>query len=128
MKEFEAFVKNFLSALFILFVISFITSGFLTDWAFGFLFSFTLGYTLMVCDYILLIRFFRKFIQQATIKSTVKSGFLWRYLFIMLSMVSISFFTPLNFFAIILAILVTNVGLILAAVKHYQGWRIWKKS
>jgi hypothetical protein len=34
-------------------------------------------------------------------------------------------FTPLNFFAIILAVTVVNIGLILSVTKHYKEWRKW---
>ena len=125
MKEFDLFVKSLLFILSILFAISFFISGFLTDWNFQFLFSFTLGYTLMVFDYILLIRFSRRLPEQVAVNYFPKSGFFWRYILIASLLIGISVFTPLNFFAIILAVAVTNVGLILSVAKHYKEWRRW---
>jgi len=125
MKEFDLFVKSLLFILSTLFAISFFISGFLTDWNFQFLFSFTLGYTLMVFDYILLIRFSRKLPEQVTVNYFPKSGFFWRYILIAFILIGISVFTPINFFAIILAVAITNIGLILSVAKHYKEWRRW---
>ncbi len=125
MKEFDLFVGNLLFILFILFAISFFISGLLTDWNFQFLFSFTLGYTLMVFDHILLIRFSRRLPEQVAINYFPKSGFFWRYILIASLLIGISVFTPINFFAIIVAVVVTNAGLILSVAKHYKEWRGW---
>ena len=125
MKEFELFVRNLFFILSLLFAISFFVSGFLTDWNFQFLFSFTLGYTLMVFDYIFLIGFSRRLPEQVTVNYFPGTGFFWRYILIASFLIGISVFTPLNFFAIISAVAVTNIGLILSVAKHYKEWRKW---
>ena len=125
MKEFDLFVGNLLFILFILFAVSFFISGLLTDWNFQFLFSFTLGYTLMIFDHILLIRFSRRLPEQVAVNHFPKPGFFWRYILVASLLIGISMFTPINFFAIILAVVVTNVGLILSVAKHYKEWRRW---
>ena len=125
MKEFVSFVKDLFLVTLILFFIAFFALALLTSWNVSFLFSFCTGYMVMVFDYILLVRFSQRLPEQVAANYFPKSGFLWRYLLIASFLIGISMFTPLNFFAIILAVTVVNIGLILSVTKHYKEWRKW---
>ncbi|ADY74041.1 hypothetical protein Dester_1410 [Desulfurobacterium thermolithotrophum DSM 11699] len=125
MKEFDSFIKTLFSTLIFLFFVGFFLSGLFTGWNFKFLFSFVLGYFLMLLDYVLLARFSRKLPKHVALNYFPKSGFLWRYLLLTSILVGISLFTPIDFFAIICAVVLTNLGLLLSIAKNYKEWRGW---
>ena len=126
MKEFESFVRTFALVELFSFSVGVLTSlifkGF-TD----FTFSFAVGYLIMAFDYYLLIRFSRHLLQQVLSGYFPKSGFLWRYLSVLLILVGLSLFTRLNFFAIILAVTLGQIGMFISVVVHRKERRKWRE-
>ena len=126
MREFETFIKSLFSILFVLYGVVLLLSGILTNWDINFLLSFSIGYGVMFFDYILLVKFSRKVPILVEANYFPKSGFFWRYLAVASLLIGTAIlFTKLNFFAIILAVATTNIGLILSVIKHYKEWRGW---
>ncbi|MEO2068984.1 MAG: hypothetical protein ABGX27_05675 [Desulfurobacteriaceae bacterium] len=126
MREFETFIRSLFSILLVLYGVVLLLSGLLTNWNTYFLLSFSIGYGVMILDYILLVKFSRRVPILVKANYFPKSGFFWRYLFVASILIgTATLFTQLDFFAIILAVAATNVGLILSVIKHYKEWRGW---
>jgi len=95
----------------------------------NFLTSFLIGFLLMAVDYYLLFKFSRTVPQQVLKGMYPKTGFLWRFLIITgLLLISISLFTRINFFAIILAVVTATIGLFIAILKHNRERGEWKEA
>ncbi len=127
MKEFESFIRTFVLVETFCFVaglgVSLILKGLST-----FTFSFLIGYAVMAFDYYLLVKFSRRLPQQVLAGYFPKPGFLWRYLSILLILVGLSLFTRLNFFAIISAVALSQLGLFISVLVHRKEWRKWKEA
>ena len=127
MREFESFIKTFivveLLSFFFGFLISFVFKGFS-----NFTLSFIAGYLVMAFDYYLLVKFSRRLPQQVLAGYFPKSGFFWRYLSIILILIGLSLFTRLDFFAIISAVALSQLGLFVSVLVHRKEWRKWKEA
>ncbi len=127
MREFESFIKTFtvveLLSFFFGFLISFVFKGFS-----NFTLSFIAGYLVMAFDYYLLVKFSRRLPQQVLAGYFPKPGFFWRYLSIILILVGLSLFTRLDFFAIISAVALSQLGLFVSVLVHRKEWRKWKEA
>ena len=127
MREFESFVRTFIIVELLSFsaglLVSLALKGF-TD----FTFSFVLGYLTMAFDYYLLVRFSKRLPQQVLAGHFPKPGFFWRYLSVLLILVGLSLFTRIDFFAIISAVALSQLGLFISVLVHRKEWRKWKEA
>ena len=127
MKEFESFVRTFVLVEFLCFTAGFVVSFLLKGFS-PFTFSFLIGYAVMAFDYYLLVKFSKRLPDQVLAGYFPKPGFLWRYLSILLILVGLSLFTRLNFFAIISAVALSQLGLFISVLVHRKEWRKWKEA
>ncbi len=126
MNEFNSFLRKLIAVEFFLFLLSFIIAGLQGR---GFLVSLLIGWMVVVVDYFLLVRFSRKVPQLVSVNVFPKSGFMWRFLIVAgVLLVSISLFTHIDFFAIILAVVTANAGLFVAAILHSREQKRWKDT
>jgi len=127
MREFEDFVSLLTKVEFLL-----LSSGLLVSFLFkglsAFTFSFFIGSFIVFLDYLYLVRFSRRLPELVKAGIVPKSGFIWRYASILLILVGISLFTPLNFFAIISAVALSQLGLFISVLLFYKEWRRWKEA
>jgi hypothetical protein len=124
MKEFEQFLRLFFTVQLAVFFFSFSAVILLKGWG-NFTYSYLVGYCVMALDYFMLVRFAKRLPQQVLAGYFPKSGFAWRFLSVLLVLVGLSLFTPLNFFAIISAVVATNLALFLAVLLRQKEWRRW---
>ncbi len=127
MREFESFIKTFAVVELLLFSLGLLIS-LIFEGLSNFTFSFVIGYLVMAFDYYLLIRFSKRLPQQVLAGYFPKSGFFWRYLSVILILVGLSLFTRLDFFAIISAVALSQLGLLVSAVVQRKEWRKWKEA
>ncbi len=127
MKEFEGFIRTFVLVELLCFVAGLGVSLVLKGLS-PFTFSFLIGYTVIAFDYYLLVKFSRRLPQQVLAGYFPKPGFFWRYLSILLILVGLSLFTRLNFFAIISAVALSQLGLFISVLVHRKEWRKWKEA
>lgn len=127
MREFESFVRTFVLVELLCFVTGLLASLLLKGLSL-FTFSFFIGYLTMAFDYYLLVKFSKRLPQQVLAGYLPKPGFFWRYLSILLILVGLSLFTRLDFFAIISAVTLSQLGLFISVVVHRKEWRKWKEA
>jgi len=127
MREFESFVRVFVLVELLCFISGLLISLALKGFS-QFTLSFLIGYFTMAFDYYLLIRFSKRLPQQVLAGYFPKPGFFWRYLSILLILVGLSLFTRLDFFAIISAVTLSQLGLFLSILVHRKEWRKWKEA
>lgn len=127
MREFESFVRVFVLVELLCFISGLLISLALKGFS-QFTLSFLIGYFTMAFDYYLLIRFSKRLPQQVLAGYFPKPGFFWRYLSILLILVGLSLFTRLDFFAIISAVALSQLGLFLSILVHRKEWRKWKEA
>ena len=127
MREFESFVRTFIFAEFFCFLVGLIASLVLNGFS-SFTFSYLIGYAVMAFDYYLLVKFSRRLPQQVLAGYFPKPGFFWRYLSVLLILVGLSLFTRLDFFAIISAVALSQLGLFISVVVYRKEWRKWKEA
>jgi hypothetical protein len=125
---FERFIKKLIWIELFLFSAVFLFL-FILNFDKTFLLSFIVGFLLSVIDYYLLMKY-SKSVPYHVLKGIYpKTGFLWRFLIITgLLLISISLFTRINFFAIILAVVTATVGLFIATLKHSRERGEWKEA
>ncbi len=127
MKEFESFVRTFILVEFLCFIAGFVVSLLFKGFS-PFTLSFLVGYAVMAFDYYLLFKFSKRLPNQVLAGYFPKPGFLWRYLSILLILVGLSLFTRLNFFAIISAVALSQLGLFISVLVHRKEWKKWKEA
>ena len=127
MREFENFIRTFIFIEFFCFLTGLITSLVLKGFS-SFTSSYLIGYTVMAFDYYLLVKFSRQLPQQVFAGYFPKPGFFWRYLSLLLILVGLSLFTRLDFFAIISAVALSQLGLFVSVVVYRKEWRKWKEA
>ena len=127
MKEFERFLSLLLRIE--VFLFSFTSVLVWLSAEKEFFVSYLLGWLVVALDYFLLVRFSKRVPDLASSGTVPKSGFLWRFLLISgVLLVSLSLFTRLDFFAIILAVAAGNAGLFAAVILSRKEWREWKDT
>jgi len=127
LEDFNAFINRLAKIELILFSISFILCFFF--FSKSFLLSYLIGFIISFLDYYLLFRFSKEVPFRVLSGQYPRSGFLWRFLLISgILLISISLFTRLNFFAIILAVATANLGLFIATIKHGRERGEWKEA
>ncbi len=126
MKEFKYFLRKLITVELVLFFLSCVIAGLAGK---AFMLSLLIGWTVMAVDYFLLIRFSKRVPQLVAVNVFPKSGFMWRFLTIAgILLVSISLFTHIDFFAIILAVITANLGLFIAVILHSREQKRWKDT
>ena len=88
--------------------------------------SFVVGYVAVAVNYLFLVRFSRKVPELVSSGVVPNSGFGGRFFFTLLVLLFFALFTPVNFFAIILAVALSQVGLFVAVLiqgKERKGWK-----
>jgi hypothetical protein len=127
MREFESFLSLFIKIEGFFFLLGLAVSVLLKGFS-VFSLSFVLGYAVVAVDYFQLVRFSRRLPELVRLGVFPKSGFMWRYLSVLLILVGFSLFTPVDFFAIISAVALSQIGLFLAVLVHRKEWRKWKEA
>ncbi len=127
MREFESFLSLFIKIEVFFFLLGLAVSVLLKGFS-VFSLSFVLGYAVVAVDYFQLVRFSRRLPELVRLGVFPKSGFMWRYLSVLLILIGVSLFTPVDFFAIISAVALSQIGLFLAVLVHRKEWRKWKEA
>jgi len=121
-KEFARFLQVFFSVQVTLFLTSTLLVFFLSEGDADFTLSYVLGYAVMFLDYFFLIRFSRSVPERVFAGERVKPQFWKRFFIVSLTFLLLIQFTPLDFFAIILAVAVATLGVAVSAVKFRKEW------
>ncbi len=124
MREFDSFLKSLVAVEFFLFTSSTLLVLALKGFS-VFTLSYLVGYAVMAFDLFLLARFSRRVPLLASAGYFPKSGFFWRFMAVGLILFGVSLFTQVNFFAIISAVAMANLGLFVAVILSRKEWEKW---
>ena len=119
------FIRTFTAVQALFFLLSLTGVALCSGFSRTFVLSFLLGYCAVVLDFALLARFSSKAVRLILEGRKVRSQLFFRLAVVGAVLLAPSVFTGVNFFAIILAVVVASAGLFASALKYQQERERW---